>query len=158
MPDLACTYTLVTPGGTISFNLGTLKDGTDKYWLQNISGLDGPSIRAPVDNVPYGDGGIVHDFWMGPRHVVFEGVLVTESVGFPSVGNACIEAQNGMEDDLRSALETILRADGTLSWTPLGLGARSLTVRYEQTLECTAIEAYAVKQFTFGLIAADPTW
>lgn len=156
MADLACVYTLATPGGTISFNDGDLKDGTDKYWLQNITGLDSPALRTPTDNVPFGDGGIVHSYWMGPRHVVFEGVLVTESVGFPSVGDACVQLQNEMEDDLRIALESILRADGTLSWTPLGLGGRTLTVRYEQGLESSAIENFALKQFTFGLIAANP--
>jgi len=158
MADLTCTYVLSTPGGTITFNSGTLKDGTDKYWIQNITGLDSPSLRTPTDNVPYGDGGIVHNFWMGPRHVVLEGVLVTESIGFPSLGPECIQLQNEMEDALRLALESILRADGTLAWTPSGLGARSLTVRYEQGLDCVAIESFALKQFTFGLIAANPSF
>lgn len=158
MPDLAATYTLATPGGTIIFNSGDLKDGTDKYWVQNISGLDGTSIRAPIDNVPFGDGGIVHDFWKGPRHVVFEGVLVTESVGFPSHGDACIQRQNEMEEALIDALESILRDDGTLSWTPLGLAARSLTVRHDVTLEVSAIENFALKSFVFGLVAANPAW
>ena len=158
MADLAATYTLTTPGGTIVFNQGDLRDGTDKYWVQNISGLDGTSVRAPIDNVPYGDGGITHDFWKGPRHVVFEGVLITESVGFPSFGDACIQLQNEMEEALIDALESILRADGTLTWTPLGLAARSLTVRHDVTLEFSAIENYALKQFTFGLVAADPNW
>lgn len=158
MADIAAVYTLTTPGGTITFNNGDLRDGTDKYWLQNIQGLDGVSIRTPIDNVPFGDGGIVHDFWMAPRHVVFEGVLVTESVGFPSFGDACITVQNTMEAALIAALESILRADGTLGWTPLGQGARSLTVRHDVTLEFSAIENFALKQFTFGLVAADPIW
>lgn len=155
---MTCTYTLATPGGTIVFNSGTLKDGTDKYWLQNINGLDSPALRTPMDNVPFGDGGFVYNFWKGPRHVVFEGVLVTESVGFPSRGSACVQLQNQMEDTLRIALESLLHATGTLAWTPLGLGARSLTVKYEVGLECTAIEDYALKQFNFGLVAANPNF
>lgn len=158
MPDLAAIYTLTTPGGTITFNNGDLKDGTDKYWIQNIQGLDGAPIRAPQDPVPFGDGGIVHDFWFGARHVVFEGVLVTESVGWPSVGDACIQKQNEMEEDLLDALESILRDDGTLAWTPLGLSARSLTVRSEVPAEFTAAENFVLKNFTFGLVAADPAW
>jgi hypothetical protein len=124
----------------------------------NIQGLDGSSIRSPVDNVPFGHGGIVHTFWKGPRHIVFEGVLVTESVGFPSFGDACRQVQNEMEADLITALESILGADGTLAWTPLGEAARSLTVRHDVTLEFSAIENYALKQFTLGLVAADPDW
>jgi hypothetical protein len=158
MADIAAVYTLTTPGGTITFNNGDLKDGTDKYWIQNIQGLDGPPLRTPIDNRPQTHGGLVHNFFKGPRHVVFEGVLVTESVGFPSLGDACIQRQNEMEEDLIDALESILQADGTLGWTPLGLAARSLTVRHDVILEFSAIEAYALKQFTFGLVAADPDW
>lgn len=158
MADLGSAYTLATPGGTIVFNDGDLKDGTDKYWLSNIQGLDGTSIRAPVDNVPFGDGGIVHNFWKGPRHIVFEGVFVHESVGFPGSGDACRQRRNEMEEALRAALESILRDDGTLSWTPLGLAARSLTVRHEVTFEAPETENYALKTFTFGLVAADPEW
>lgn len=156
MPDLGATYTLSTPGGTISFNNGLLKDGTDKYWIQNIQGLDGAPLRTPQDNVPYGDGGIVHNFWKGPRHVVMEGVLVTESAGWPSHGELCRIVQNEMEDDLITALESIIRADGTLAWTPAGQSARSLTVRNDVPCEFTAIENFVLKQFTFGLVAADP--
>lgn len=158
MADLATLYTLATPGGTILFNNGDLKDGTDKYWIQNIQGLDQAPLRTPQDNVPFGDGGIVHDFWKGPRHVVLEGVLVTESVGWPSTGDACVQRQNEMEEDLIDALESIIRADGTLSWTPLGLAARSLTVRSEVPVEFSPGENFVLKNFTFGLVAADPAW
>lgn len=158
MADVAAEYSLQTPAGTITFNSGTLKDGTDKYWLTSIQGLDGTTIRAPVDNVPFGDGGIVHDFWKAPRNIVFEGVFVTESVGFPSIGDDCIEAQNAMEEDLLDALESILRDDGTLSWTPAGLSARQLLVRHNVNCEFTEIENYAVKHFTFGLVAGNPDW
>lgn len=156
MADLGATYTLSTPGGTITLNGGDLNDGTDKYWLTNIQGLDGPSIRAPIDEVAWGDGGLVHDFWKGPRHVVFEGVLVTETVGWPSKGDACRERQNEMEEDLIEALMSILRNDGTLTWTPLGLNVRSLSVRHDVTLEFSAIENYVLKQFTFGLVSENP--
>jgi hypothetical protein len=158
MADLATTYTLTTGGGTIIFNNGDLRDGTDKYWLQNIQGLDGPGLRTPIDNRPQTDGGLVHDFFKGPRHIVFEGILITESAGWPSFGDECITVQNEMEEDLIDALESIIRADGTLAWMPLGLAARSLAVRHDVTLEFTAIENYALKQFTFGLVAADPDW
>ena len=158
MADLSCTYTLTTPAATISLNAGDLRDGTDKYWVQNIQGLDGPPLRTPIDNRPQTDGGLVHPFFKGPRSIVFEGVLVTESAGWPSEGDACITVQNEMEEDLVDALESIIAADGTLAWTPLGLSARSLTVRHSQMLEFMAIENYVLKQFVFGLVAANPNW
>jgi hypothetical protein len=155
MADLIVAYTLSTGAGTIVFNNGNLKDGTDKYWIQTINGLDGPVIRAPVDNRPMLDGGIVHDFWKGPRHPVFNGVILIESVSL----DGCQGVRDDMEDDLRDALDSILRADGTLSWTPTnGGGTRSLTVRYEVPVDFQPIEDYALDSFTFGLIAADPDW
>lgn len=160
MSDLGTTYTLTTPGAApdIVFNNGDFGDGQDKYWIQNISGLDGPPIRAPIDNKPFGDGGILHTFRKGPRHVVVEGVLVTESVGWPSSGDACRQQQNEMEEDLIDALDAIMAADGTFAWTPLGLSSRSLTVRHDVTVEFVSIENFILKQFTFGLVAADPNW
>lgn len=158
MADLQTQYVLTTPGGTITFNTGQLRDGTDKYWIQNIEGLDGASLRIPMDPVPFADGALLHTSYRDARHILIEGVLVTETAGFPGGGDACVQRQNEMEDDLLDALESIIATDGTLAWTPLGLSARSLTVRRDQTAEFAPGENFAIKTFTFGLIAADPTW
>lgn len=151
--DLNCTYTLTTPGGTITFNNGDLHDGTDKFWIQTIDGLDWPTIRAPIDQVPFGDGSIVHTFWLAGREPVLDGVLLVESV--PFVTEDCVEILNEMEDDLRTAIESIVAADGTLAWTPAGQSAKSLTVRHhgQPRLDIRPIENYALRQFTFGLIS-----
>lgn len=158
MADLNTTYTLTTPGGTIIFNNGDLHDGTDKFWIQQIEGLDGIDVRAPIDKVPFGDGGILHTFWKTERRFAFDGVLLVESVSFMS--DACVTALNVMEEALRVAVESIIVADGTLSWTPAGQGARSLTVRHhgEPRLDFRPIENYALRQFLFGLVSADPDW
>lgn len=155
MPDIVTEYALTTPGGNITFNDGTLGDGTDKYWLQTIQGLDGVEIRAPVDNVPFGDGGIVHTFWKGPRRPVFEGVFLIESSFAQS---DCQEIRNEMSEDLREALDSIIAADGTLSWTPIGFSARSLTVRNEVPLNVTYEADYRLSAFTFGLISEASDW
>lgn len=153
MADLTVVYTLTTPGGTISFNNGALKTLDDLYWIQNLRGLDSTPIRAPVDDAPQAHGGIVHNFWKGPRHVGMEGVILIQSVPF---GGPCQEELNGMESALTTALESILQADGTLAWTPLGDSAKSLTVRYEIPLEVNPSDNYVTRSFTFGLIAASP--
>lgn len=151
MADIAATYTLTTPGGTIVFNNGAL----DQYYFTEIDGLDGVTLRTPIDPVPFGDGGIVHDFWEGPRHMTFEGVLLIQSV---RIQNSILTIRNSMEEDLRVALASIKRADGTIAWTPLGEGARSLTVRNEIPLATRHIENYLLRSFTFGLVSADPDW
>lgn len=160
MPDLASPYTLATPGGTILFNnsgidLFNMVGGPDEYYISDIQGLDGPSIRAPVDNRPQTHGGLVHPFYKGPRRVTIEGSLMVRST---RVQNAMRLIRNDMEEALRVALESILQADGTLSWTvPLtaGTDSRSLTVRNEIPVEFRGIE---LKTFVFGLIAANPDY
>lgn len=157
MADVVTTYTLSTPGGNITMNSGTLGDGTDKYWISAVGGLDGPEIRAPVDPVPFGDGGIVHTFWKGPRRPTFEGALLIESSTNQS---DCQEIRNTMAEDLMDALDSIIAADGTLSWTLTGTGysSRQLTVRNEVPLQITYESDYALATFSFGLISASASW
>ena len=125
------------------------------YWISGIEGLDGSSIRAPIDNAPQAHGGIVHGFWKGPRHITFEGSILIQSVAW---GGSCLVERNAMEEDLIDALEACLQADGTLTWTPAGLSARSLTVRHDVPLQFTPQENYMIMGFVFGLVAADPDW
>jgi hypothetical protein len=145
MAELSAVYTLTTPGPDITFN-----SGSDLYWLSEITGLDMAPVRAPIDNSPQTDGGIVHDFFYGPRHVVFRGLLVP--------GTNTPTNRNTMENNLISALESILRADGTLSWTPTGGSARSLTVRCDVPAQFSGGLSLSPREFIFGMIAADPTW
>lgn len=156
MADIATQYVLATPGPDITFNAGDLGDGTDKYWLTAIRGLDGPSIRAPVDPVPFGNGGIVHTFWKGPRRVQFDGMLLIEDPV------NCMLRRNTLAADLMSALSSIIAASGTLTWnfvTSGGTNAESLTVYNEIPLEISYSDNYTVSTFSFGLVseAADPT-
>lgn len=157
MADVATTYTLTTPGPDITFNVGDIGDGTDKYWITAIRGLDGPSIRAPVDPLPFGDGGLVHTFWYGPRRVQVDGMLLIEDPV------DCMMRRNTLAADLLDALAAIRSpASGTLSWnfvTSSGTDAESLTVFNEVPLEIGYSDNYTVSTFSFGLIsaAANPT-
>ena len=155
MADIVTAYTLTTPGGTIIFNNGVMGDGTDKYWLQSVQGLDGPEIRAPVDPVPFGDGGIIHTFWKGPRRPILEGVFLIESSTFES---DCQFIRNTLSEALRVALNSIISTNGTLAWTPDGFSARSLTVRNEVPLDVRYEQDYRLSSFTFGLISASSEW
>ena len=156
MADVSTPYTLTAPGGTIIFNNGVLGDGTDKFWLTNIQGLDGPVIRAPVDLVPFGDGGIVHTFRKGPRRVVFDGMLLIESSTSQAL---CQTLRNDLVADLEDALNSMITASASLAWTPAGQAAQSLTVYNEVGYSITYSDNYALANFNFGLVseAADPS-
>lgn len=150
MADIVTTYTLTTPGPDITFNSGSLKDGVDKYWLTSIQGLDGPEIRAPVDLVPFGDGGIIHTFRKGPRRPIFDGIFLLDP--FDQVN--CQDRRNDLAEDLQSALSSIITVAGTLSWTPIGQAAKSLAVYNEVGLVVNYTDDYMVSTFSFGLISA----
>jgi hypothetical protein len=140
-------YTLTTPGGTITFN-----SGTDKYWINEIDGLDGAPIRATIDNRPQSDGGLVHLFFLGPRHVTITGTLIIDS---QATETGYVTQRNTMEVNLLTALNSILRADGTLAWTPTGGSGKTLIVRNDAPLQ---INGQWLKTFVFGLVAANPNY
>ena len=156
MPDLACAYTLTTPGGTIVFNDGA----ADQYYIQDIpQGLSQAPVRATEDDLPFGDGGLSYHFWTGARHILIEGVFLVTSVDCGPLMNA---QWNTMEDALIAALDSIAHASsdtGTLAWTPTGsMTQRELVVRSEVALECPPDQNYLLRAFHFGLLADNPDW
>ena len=155
MADVGVQYVLTTPGPDITFNQFTepFVGNNDQYYISEIRGLGSPSMRTPTDPVPLGDGALVHDYWYGARHIGIEGTILVQSTG---VMDDIVEIRNQMESDLFSALDSILRADGTLAFSPQGQGATSYTVRYEVPLEFVHSNNYLSLDFSFGLIAADP--
>lgn len=151
MADIGVAFTLTADGGTVVFNDGS----ADQLYLNEIGGLGGAPIRAPIDDVPFGDGGIVHDFWKGPRHIVADGVFLVTSTRNQ---DAIVAIRNGFEEDLRVALESCMAADATFAWTPQGEAARTLTVRHDVQLDFGHEQNYLLSTFHFGLVAADPDW
>jgi hypothetical protein len=145
MAEFGVVYTLATPAGTVSLN-----SGADQCRLSNALGLDGAPIRAPMDNRPQAHGGLVHRFLLGPRHITFEGVFHVTSSGTEA---GYVAARNTLITNLQNALNSIYAADGTLTWTPTGGSAQHLYVRHDQPL---VTSGGMLKQFLFGLVAADP--
>lgn len=151
MARLSAIYTLTTPGPDILFNNGSFGRGSldDLYWIDTVHGLDGPTLRVPQDDVPFGHGGLVHRSWKGPRHPVIEGRLIVQSVGL----GQCEDVLDTMEANLRQALDSILApTSGTLAWSDF-VGAHSLTVFYERTLEFQPADNYRTRSFDFGLVS-----
>src|SRR3990167_9245660 len=94
MADVGVVYTLSTPGGTVLFNDGFDPfAGADQFYITEIRGLAAPALRTPIDNVPLGDGGLVHDFWKGPRHIWIEGIFLIQST---KIMNSIVVIRNEM--------------------------------------------------------------
>jgi len=150
MANYSAVFTLTTPASTLTLNASS----GDTYLLDPTlcSGLDMAPLRTPIDDKPQAHGGIVHNFWKGARHVTLSGLLYVVSA---STDSGVAAARNTLEDGLVAALESILQADGTLQFTPSGGSSRSLTVR------CDVPVTYSggfVKNFVFGLVAANPVF
>lgn len=155
MADVGVVYTLTTPGPDITFNQGIDPfDGTDKFYITEIRGLESPDLRTPTDLIPLGDGALVHDYWYGARHILVEGTILITSV---RIENDIVEIRNDMTQDLVDALDSILRVDGTFAFDPQGsVASTTYTVRYEVGLQTTHTSNYHQLDFSFGLIAAVP--
>lgn len=146
MADVASAYTLTTPAGTILFNDGS----DDEYYLIDTPGLDQAAVRNPTDPKGQISGFQVHNRLEEGMRFQMVGILFIRS---SRVQTTIRTIRNQMEDDLRVALRSILAADGTLAWTPLGQSALSLTVKQDVKVEFSYIDNYLNKSFTFGLIS-----
>src|SRR5262249_21343071 len=118
MADVGVGYRLTTPAGTIGFTLGA--PAVDLRYISGSQGRAQAPVRAPMDDVPFGDGGLWYNFWKGPRHMIFDGVFLIQSVFW---GDPVIIIRNQMEEDMRVALESIasgIADTGSLEWKPQG--------------------------------------
>lgn len=142
--EWSAPFTLTTPGPDISFNTGS----GDEYILDpaECEG-DAPSLRATVDDAPQTDGAIVHDAFAGAWYLTLVGTMNC------TTGTAA--ARNTMEANLKSAVAALWRADGTLSQTPSGAGARSITVR---AFTPVRFSGAWLKRFAFTLVSGNTDW
>jgi spore coat protein U-like protein len=128
--------TLVTGGGTITFNATT----GNTYLIDPAasSGLDGVELRKQIDKRAQTDGLIAHDGFEDGLHLVLAGVIVADTV----------TNRNSMISALKTALRSIASTTGTLNFgsTP------SITVEWELGVEFPVWRGH-VRGFRFGLLA-----
>ena len=157
MADLCAPYSIA------GFTINNTSAGVDRLLTSfangQIVGLDGAPIRSQVDLFAGTSGGIVHTKLFAPRVIQFAGDVHIQSVDSPA-DPAWLVAVNTLEATVISALEGILNTPSTLSWTPTGLSARSISVTYGT--EGGEIQFFGPmlpgeRQFSFSLIAALPT-
>lgn len=138
MPGYSDITTLVTGGGTITFNATT----GNTYLIDpgRCSGLIGSGeIRNPVDDRGQQSGFLLHDFFEKGARGVLAGVIVADTVA----------NRNTMQANLKTALRSILTTTGTLNFS----GGESLAVQFE--LGCDfPVFGGNVKLFQFGLVSA----
>lgn len=138
MPGYNEITTLVTSGGTITFNAAT--GNTYHIDPSGCTGLIGTGeIRNPVDDKGQTDGFILHDFFEKGARGVLAGWIVADTVA----------NRNSMQDSLKTALRSIKTTTGTLNWST----GHSLAVQFELGCEFPFI-ASNVKGFRFGLVSA----
>lgn len=125
-----------------------------------ITGLDGAPVRSQVDNLGQTNGGIVFPKFLGPRVITFSGEVHIQSVSWTENNTAWMTAVNTLEAAVVSALEGILNSATSLSWTPTGLAARSISVTYGvpgQEIQFSGAMLPGDRKFSFSVIAANPS-
>ena len=132
---------LVTPRGTLRFNQWRWLDSY--LHLTGIGGGAGATLRREWDPAPQRDGAILHDAYRGARLPVLEGVVVAPDP----------DSAQALYDDLVSFTDSIMRADGTLKFTPRGEAQRQITV---QLADAVQVSGDRLKRFQVALVAADP--
>lgn len=138
MPGYSDITTLVTGGGTITFNAAT--GNTYLIDPQRCSGLIGTGeIRNPVDDRGQQSGFLLHTFFEKGARGVIGGVIVADTVA----------NRNAMQTALKTALRSILTTTGTLSFS----GGETLAVKFELGCDFPVLSAN-VKLFQFGLVSA----
>jgi hypothetical protein len=138
MPGYSDITTLVTPGGTITFNAAT----GNTYLIDpaRCSGLIGTGeIRNPTNDRGQTDGFIVHARFERGARGVLGGVIVADSVA----------NRNSMQDSLKAAVRSIKTTTGTLNFS----GGSSLAVSFDIAADFPVLVGHH-KLFVFGLIAA----
>lgn len=156
MAEFGCPATLSTPSGSIDFNdfVGAGANGT--IWLiQNIDGLDGEPLRAPMDDKAGADGAWLYEFFGSARHITVSGIMIPAST---LSAWQQIQTRNQMEQSLRIKCRSMkgYGVTGTWSWTPTGMGTYSVTVK------CDVMPTFPgegiIKQFVFGLVSGDSSY
>lgn len=131
---------LETPMGTLMFNDTT---SGSYYWLSGADGMDGAAVRNNSEMKPQRDGAIVHDAFLGPRTIVLTGQVIA----------ADFTTRRTLLDNLAAYTFPLLRANGTLRFTPTGGTTRQLSVRL---FDKVTVRGGVLKEFQITLIASDP--
>lgn len=143
MAELGITYIIETPAGNLTFNDYS---SADHYRLEAIRGMSAVGVRAAVYPLAQADGARVGDGFRGGLTAVFSG----------SIKHSTESNRRAKIDELRSKLHSILRADGTLKWTPTGMTQRQRTCRLFDGPDIPAEAGTILKPFQFSLFCEDP--
>ncbi len=135
--------------GSVEFNTRAAAE----YFIKNIDGEGGIPVRAPIDNAPHDDGGIIHNFWDEPRHITVTGVITTDPA---LTAWEQVQQRNIMWDALEAQCYAIRRATTTWSRDRSGMSSQSLTVKCDMQ-PVPHWDADGLN-FTFGIVAGDGVW
>lgn len=142
-------FTLTSPEGTLILNQAT----GDRYLLVPQACDMGADVRAETDNVPQGDGSILHHrFETGYKCSLTLQLWYNEAP-------ACYDDAVRMLDTLNLHVRALLNAgdnEGRLSWVPTGASARMLDdIRLAERLVAT-LDQNGVIVCTFAVDTAYP--
>jgi hypothetical protein len=117
--DWNCPMILVSPEGNLTLNAYTSDGG---YMLDNANCKSGPAVRATADDVPQGDGGILHAGFLGPYQL---DITIQYWAADPSAACATsTPSSETMNDLLMRHLFAMKSGGGRLVYSPVGKATR----------------------------------
>lgn len=148
-------FSIVSQFGTLTLNAAS----GDRYLLAPDSCSSGAELRVQIDNIPTGDGGIVHDVYSSYYIATLAMQLRVDDAP------ACGEDLNRMFQTLTRHLLGMRREVGRLYWTPTGYAQRLLdnvilTARPTHTLEgelLSLVSFTVASPFPYAITAAQTT-
>jgi hypothetical protein len=108
LPEVGIPVTLTTPRGTLTFNDG------GSYRLSDFQIVR--AVRVKQESRSQRDGSIVPDGYRSGANVILEGQIKADTIAARRVAMDALEAR----------VDSLLRADGFLTWTPSGASPRRL--------------------------------
>jgi hypothetical protein len=144
--DTGIPMSLETPAGTLVLNDYQSEVGC--YMVDKITGMDGASIRNPIDNLPQRDGAVLHPFFRGPRIFTIEGLIVGPT---PTLMTSL---QNGLIAACESTIDTVAPS-ARFFFDPPGQQTRFVQCKVYDPLEISP-DGVGTRRFAVTLIAPDP--
>jgi hypothetical protein len=140
MYEYGGVFTITGDDGTVV----VCNDNSSGITLEQIDGLEAPSVRTSVEAIPEADGAIASPAYYGEKHATMRGKLYATTAA----------ARNPIARNMQRAFRG-LRGDILIQSTPSGLPAMRLKARVDQPIR---FSGGFLKEWIVGVVAPDPRW
>jgi hypothetical protein len=145
--ELGTPYYIYNSDGTDYVALNDPADPNFVGYVTDITGLDDSGVRENAQVVVAGDGGHHGPFWKDRRPWTMSGII------WPTLP---VLARDTAQQHLVQILNSALKDDGAMYWTPADGNQRYIAFRKQQPVRITKGQSNVEKTFQISCVSADP--